>query len=81
MLTAGQTQRGAEQEALTAAYNQFLREEQYPQQQLEFIRQMISGLPVASASFYQPAPSAFQSAAGGAASTLELLKILGQIGK
>ena len=81
MLTAGQTQRGAEQEALTAAYNQFLREEQYPQQQLEFLRQMIAGLPVASASFYQPAPSAFQSAAGGAASTLELLKILGQIGK
>ena len=78
-MAGGQTQRQAEQEALTAAYNQFLREEQYPQQQLEFLRQMISGLPVASASYYQPAPSAFQSAAGGTATALELLKLLGAI--
>jgi hypothetical protein len=82
MLSAGQTERDIEQAGLTAAYNQFLREEQYPQQQLEFQRQMISGIPgIASSSFYQPAPSAFQSAAGGAGTTLELLKILGQIGK
>jgi hypothetical protein len=78
-LTAGQTQRGIEQEGLTAAYNQFLREEQYPQQRLEFQRNMLAGLPLAAASFYQPAPSAFQSAAGGAGTALELLKILGQI--
>jgi hypothetical protein len=80
-LTAGQQQRGIEQEGLTAAYNQFLREEAYPQQRLEFQRQMLTGLPIASASFYQPAPSAFQSAAGGAGTALELLKLLGQIGK
>lgn len=78
-LTAGQTQRGIEQEGLTAAYNQFLREEAYPQQRLEFQRNMLAGLPLAAASFYQPAPSAFQSAAGGAGTALELLKILGQI--
>ena len=78
-LTAGQQQRGIEQEGLTAAYNQFLREEAYPQQRLEFQRNMLAGLPIAAASFYQPAPSAFQSAAGGAGTALELLKILGQI--
>jgi hypothetical protein len=78
-LTAGQQQRGIEQEGLTAAYNQFLREEAYPQQRLEFQRNMLAGLPLAAASFYQPAPSAFQSAAGGAGTALELLKILGQI--
>ena len=78
-LAAGATQRDIEQQGLTADYNQYLRELQYPQQQLEFQRQMIAGLPVASASFYQPAPSAFQSAAGGAGTALELLKILGQI--
>ena len=78
-LAAGATQRDIEQQGLTADYNQYLRELQYPQQQLEFQRQMIAGLPVASASFYQPAPSAFQSAAGGASTALELLKLLSQI--
>ena len=78
-LAAGATQRDIEQQGLTADYNQYLRELQYPQQMLEFERQMISGLPVASASFYQPAPSAFQSAAGGALTAAQLLKILGQI--
>jgi hypothetical protein len=38
MLSAGQTERDIEQAERTAAYNQFLREEQYPQQQLEFQR-------------------------------------------
>ena len=78
-LAAGQQQRDIEQQGLTADYNQYLRELQYPQQQLEFQRNMIAGLPVASSSFYQPAPSAFQSAAGGAGTALELLKILGQL--
>lgn len=78
-LAAGQQQRDIEQQGLTADYNQYLRELQYPQQQLEFQRNMIAGLPVASASYYQPAPSAFQSAAGGAGTALELLKLLGQI--
>jgi hypothetical protein len=78
-LAAGATQRDIEQQGLTADYNQYLRELQYPQQQLEFERNMIAGLPIAAASFYQPAPSAFQSAAGGAGTALELLKILGQI--
>ena len=75
----GAAQRDIEQQKLTADYNQFLREEQYPQQRLEFQRQMLSGLPLAAASFYQPAPSAFQSAAGGALTAAQLLKILGQI--
>lgn len=78
-LSAGAQQRAVEQEGLTADYNQYLRELQYPQQMLEFERQMLSGLPIASASFYQPAPSAFQSAAGGASTALELLKLLQQI--
>jgi hypothetical protein len=78
-LAAGATQRDIEQQGLTADYNQYLRELQYPQQMLEFQRNMIAGLPVASASYYQPAPSAFQSAAGGAGTALELLKILGQL--
>jgi hypothetical protein len=81
MARQGAAQRDIEQAGLTADYNQYLREIQYPREQLEFQRNMLAGLPIAAASFYQPAPSAFQSAAGGAGTTLELLKILGQIGK
>jgi hypothetical protein len=81
MARQGAAQRDIEQAGLTADYNQYLRELQYPREQLEFQRNMLAGLPIAAASFYQPAPSAFQSAAGGAGTTLELLKILGQIGR
>ena len=75
-LAAGTQQRGIEQDELTAAYNQFLREEAYPQQRLEFQRQMLAGLPIAAASFYQPAPSAFTAGVGGAQDMIALLKAL-----
>lgn len=78
-LAAGATQRGIEQEGLAADYQQYLRELEYPKQMLEFERNMLTGLPIASASFYQPAPSAFQSAAGGAATALQLLNLLKQV--
>lgn len=77
-LSAGQTQRDIEQQGLTADYNQYLRELEYPRQMLEFERNMLTGMPIASASFYQPAPSAFQSATGGAATALKLLELLKQ---
>ena len=75
----GAAQREIEQAGLTADYGQYMRELQYPREQLEFQRQMLSGLPIAAASFYQPAPSAMSSAAGGALTAATLLKILGQI--
>ena len=78
-LAAGQTQRDIEQQGLTADYNQYLRELEYPRQMLEFERNMLTGMPIASASFYQPAPSAFQSAAGGAATAMQLLNLLKQV--
>jgi len=78
-LAAGAQQRDIEQQGLTADYNQYLRELNYPREQLEFQRQMLAGLPIAAASFYQPAPSAFSSAAGGALTAAQLLRILSQI--
>lgn len=75
----GAAQREIEQAGLTADYGQYMRELQYPREQLEFQRSMLAGLPIASASFYQPAPSAMSSAAGGALTAATLLKILGQI--
>jgi hypothetical protein len=78
-LQAGATQRDIEQQGLTADYQQYLRELEYPRQMLEFERNMLTGMPIASASFYQPAPSAFQSAAGGAATAMQLLQLLKQV--
>ena len=77
MARQGQTQREIEQQGLTSDYQQYLRELQFPREQLEFQRQMLTGLPIAAASFYQPAPSAFSSAIGGAQDVAALLKILG----
>jgi len=79
MLKAGATERDIEQQGLTADYNQYLRQFEYPRQMLEFQRNMISGIPgIASSSFYQPAPSAFSSAAGGALTAMQLLEMLKQ---
>lgn len=78
-LAAGQTQRDIEQQGLTADYNQYLRELQYPQQMLEFQRNMLTGIPITTYSTQAPGASGFQEAAGGAATVLSLLKLLGQI--
>lgn len=76
-LSAGATQRDIEQAGLTADYGQFMREENYPKEQLQFLRQMISGIPgIASQSYYTQAPSAFESAVGGAQDIVGLLKTL-----
>lgn len=78
-LAAGTTQRDIEQQGLTADYNQYLRELQYPQQMLEFQRNMLTGIPISTYTTQTPGASAFQSAAGGASTVLQLLKLLGQV--
>ena len=50
MLQAGETQRGIESEGVKADYDEFLRQENHPYKQLEFQRNMISGLPAQSIS-------------------------------
>lgn len=75
MARQGATQRDIEQAGLAADYAQFMREENYPKEQLQFQRQMIAGIPgIASQSYYTPAPSAFESAIGGAQDIAALLK-------
>jgi hypothetical protein len=76
-LAAGQTQRDIDQAGLTAAYNQFLREEQYPKEQLQFQRQMITGIPgIATSSFYTTPADPFGQATQGAQGLLALLSAL-----
>jgi hypothetical protein len=47
-LAAGQTQRDIEQEGLTADWQEFQRQLEYPYKQLQFQQSLISGLPVGS---------------------------------
>lgn len=48
MLKAGLTERGIEQEGITADLNEFNAQREYPYKQVQFQRDMISGLPVNS---------------------------------
>ena len=76
-LAGGQIERDIDQAQRAAAYGQFQREEAYPREQLQFLRQMISGLPgIATQSYYTSASDPFSSAVGGAQNLLGLMKTL-----
>ena len=76
-LAAGQIQRGIEQEGLAKAYEQFMREETYPREQLQFQRQMIAGIPgLATQSYYTAPTDPFAQATMGAQNILGLLSAL-----
>ena len=48
MAQQGASQRGIEQEGITADYNEFLAQRDYPEKQLKFQQSMLQGLPVQS---------------------------------
>jgi len=50
MSGAGAQQRGIEQEGITADYNEFLAQRDYPQKQLQFQQSMLQGLPISTVS-------------------------------
>ena len=76
---AGTTQRGIEQEGITADYNEFLAQRDYPQKMLQFQQSMLQGLPISTVST-SPASmtglGALQSTVGTLGSTYDLLKKL-----
>lgn len=63
---AGQAQRGIEQEGITADYNEFLAQRDYPQKQLQFQQSMLQGLPISTVSNQ----AASQSGIGQLSSTI-----------
>ena len=82
-LSAGQTQRDIEQAGITADYGQYLREFQYPQEQLTKMGEAIKAMPAYTtfaSNVYGTVPGAAQSAAGGAAGLLSLLETLQKLG-
>jgi hypothetical protein len=66
MSQAGAQQRGIEQEGITADYNEFLAQRDYPQKMLQFQQSMLQGLPISTVSNQ----AASQSGIGGLSSTI-----------
>ena len=63
---AGAQQRGIEQEGITADYNEFLAQRDYPQKMLQFQQSMLQGLPISTVSNQ----AASQSGIGQLSSTI-----------
>lgn len=80
MLRAGETERGIEQQGLTADYNEFARQRDYPMEQLKFQQSMLQGMPLSTVQSTPNPVSGLQNAVGtatGVASLYETLKKLG----
>jgi hypothetical protein len=76
----GEQQRAMDQSKLDLGYQDFLRQQQYPYQQLGFMADMIRGIPVgqsATSIYSQPAPSPFSQMAGLAGTAYYGSKIFG----
>lgn len=81
MGTAGAQQRGIEQEGITADYNEFLTQRDYPQKQVQFLQSMLQGLPISTVSNVPQAQTGAQQAVGGMTSIYQMLQNLGVIPK
>ena len=74
---AGAQQRGIEQEGITADYNEFLAQRDYPQKMLQFQQSMLQGLPISTVSnqaAQQSGIGQLSSTVGGLGNILESLK-------
>ena len=81
MGTAGAQQRGIEQEGITADYNEFLAQRDYPQKQVQFLQSMLQGLPISTVSNIPQSQTGAQQAVGGMTSVYQMLQNLGVIPK
>lgn len=73
---AGATQRDMQQQADTAARQQFEEERDYPQSQVKFQQSLLQGLPLTTQNYYTAPQTLFNSAVAGGGNTISLLKNL-----
>ena len=76
----GAAQRGIEQEGITADYNEFLAQRDYPKAQTQYLQSMLQGLPISTTTNTAAQPTgvgAVSSAVGSVGSLIEALKKLG----
>lgn len=76
---AGTAQRGIEQEGITADYNEFLAQRDYPMKQVQFLQSMLQGLPISTVSNIPQAQTGAQQLFGTAGDVTALLTKLGVI--
>jgi len=75
----GSTQQGLEQQGVTADYNEFINQRDYPQNQLKFLQSMLQGLPISTVYNTPVAQTSGQQAIGNVTDATALLKTLGVI--
>jgi hypothetical protein len=78
---AGETQRGIEQQGITADYNEFINQRNYPQEQLKFQQSMLQGLPISTVYNTPVGQTAGQQTVGNVSDATALLQELGVIPK
>ena len=81
MGTAGAQQRGIEQEGITADYNEFLAQRDYPMKQTQYLQSMLQGLPLSTVTNIPQSQTASQQAVGGMQTVYGMLQNLGVIPK
>jgi hypothetical protein len=74
---AGATQRGIEQEGVTADLNEFNQQRDYPQKQVQFLQSMLQGLPLSTVYNVPQGQTSAQQTAGSLKDTTALLAQLG----
>lgn len=72
MAQAGGTQRDIEQQGITADYNEFLQQRDYPMKMLQFQQSMLQGLPIGAQNYTQQQPSSLQQLFGTTGGLMEL---------
>lgn len=81
---AGAQQRGIEQEGITADYNEFLAQRDYPMKQTQYLQSMLQGLPISTVTntpAQQSGLGQLTSTIGGLGSLIEAIRGLGLGGR
>jgi hypothetical protein len=78
---AGATQRGIEQQGITADIAQFTEERDYPYKQIQYAQSLLQGLPISTQDYQYAEPSTLSNVMGGAGGILGLLESLSKLGK
>ncbi len=76
-LGAGNTQRGINQEGVTADLNEFQAQRDDPMKKVQFLQSMLQGLPISTQSYSPGAQSNLSAISGGATTANDILKALG----
>ncbi len=78
---AGATQRGIEQQGITADIAQFTEERDYPYKQIQYAQSLLQGLPISTQDYQYAEPSTLSNVMSGAGGILGLLESLSKLGK